>query len=151
MNSKEFMNLLVPVTVNDFTCYYAQQVNKALVHYHFTGDPSKFTQELLEKYVASAAFAKLSFQMQIVEFMTSVLERDYKPQPLKGFKSWAIDGDGVAYYYELCPVPGIYVDSWLRSNFNSKLVEDNAFDKEKYKHMWQGNEWRKTLVTFDES
>lgn len=75
-------------------------------------------------------------------------QKKYQPEPIEGYTHWAIDSDGQAFYYNFKPKSNN--DEWVMS-YNPSINDcqkDDDFDSEMYRHQWQGNNWKNSLIEF---
>ena len=69
----------------------------------------------------------------------------YKPNFPSGKIAWAVDNNGVAYFYGTKPTKNSAF--WSGSDW----IRDEKFDREKFKSMWDGDAWESSLIENDDA
>lgn len=72
-------------------------------------------------------------------------QESYEPSFTRILKYWAIDKNGMAYYYDESPyINNNRSNCWASSS--CYYIFDVEFDKEKYSDMWMNDAWKNSLM-----
>lgn len=139
------------VNVCHFEPYLAKQYNQCVVELLLYGN-NTFSLDLYLKLANSpmnSGYAAHKMAMQFcLENINVEAKVDYVPKPIEKYTHWAIDSDGLAFYYNF--KPKFNSDEWVMSYNPSTndCQKDDDFNSEMYRHQWQGNNWKNSLIEF---
>lgn len=154
MNKEQFIKKLVPYDCFGVLNNIAKDYNEAVTRFTLHGD-NTFTPELLismvrGNYNCSAA------QIEAIAFCyCRILEKNsteqqptnYVPELTYDWSYWAIDSTGHAFYYKAFPT--LREKMWVRNKNAYGMKMDENFDASNYKHMWQNNAWKTSVVSLE--
>lgn len=159
MNSEQAAKVLSKmVNVQHFEQYLVKQYNQCVVDLLLNGN-NMFDIDLYLKLANSpmnsgdiAHKMAMQFCLENIEANIEANTVNYIPTPIDGYPYWAIDADGRPFYYSTEPIPDLEygVNEW-RYKYPSNLPgrQDYNFDKEKYRHMYVGENWKNSLFHFE--
>lgn len=146
------------VNVQHFEQYIVKQYNQCVVDLLLYGN-NTFSLDLYLKLANSpmnsgdiAHKMAMQFCLENINVETSV---DYIPEPIEGYKYWAIDGrNGLANYFITKPkIEDETYHEWLYDlelDPYNKSEPDDDFNSEMYRHQWENGNWKNSLVCFEQ-
>lgn len=143
MNKQEYLKSLLSLRKPILTVELSRLINHHLTKLYLY-DLNLFDNSIVEMIVNDSLFHNDGEPLSLLEKVLEIIEsKPYQPNLTIEYPFWAIESDGVAYYYKYEPQKPNYLPNWITSDFC--YIEDENFDSDKYKHMWQDGEWLNSL------
>ena len=152
--NKDYLKHLIPTDCFGLQSEVAKSFNKAVVNLAVKGE-NNFTTEMLVDMVTAQFYDNekqkeaimLCFD-KIAEALTKPVQvmQNYIPELSNVWPNWAIDSNGVAYYYKTKPNKKKYPERGSSGWHSDEFCHmDDNFDADEYPHMWKNGAWRNSL------
>lgn len=148
MTIQEYINRLLDMK-SGLTLATIRTYNTQLTRTFVTGE-SQFTAKLLEDIVCDVGFNIKQNRDLICFVAESIVSHEtkptYLPEVIEEYNFWAIDKNGLAFYYEA--KPNALTSVWSSEfPYILDVHEDKNFNKEKFFHLYEGKKWKSSLLT----
>lgn len=145
MNSEQFNELRMNVNAVELANReFMKEYHETLFEYLMNGT-NNFTKEMLLRIINT--FCVIQNKDKIVIFICDRLKErspaNYVPTFPKGYTGWAVDFNGVAYYYKDHTKMIDTQYSWCGE---TPVTLDTEFDMDDFPHMYEGEAWRKSKI-----
>lgn len=105
-----------------------------IIGHYFSNDEPSQPQTILRK----SHYGQLMLKQCLKAFGPPV---DYSPTFPAGYYYWVVNDDGYAKFSQCKPEMGKSI--WFSSG---NALQDNNFNPVKYKHMWENEAWKKSMI-----